>query len=854
MGRGAQKSNPTEMNSQWVATGDDLAAGWIYTTQNYDWKSRPTITTNPDNTQRVVSYDGCGCAGGEATTAQDEHGRQRRFTKDVLGRLATVEELTWYGGSVYATTNYTYNVRDQIAQINQAGQVRSFDYDGYGRMQARTTPEQGTTNYSYNNDDTTNVVTDARGATITLGYNGRGLVTSISYGVPGGVAATPNVGIGYDATGNRTSMTDGMGSVSYSYDQLSRLTSETRTFNGVGSFPINYAYNLAGQLTSVTNPWGAQTGYGYDVTGRLTNIGGANYANVSSYASGISYRAFGALKGVTYGNGRALSTSYDNRLRPTSWDVSSVLGYNYAYDYFGEHTGRVTYAQSIYDATLDRSYEYDAVGRLSISHSGAEAQAHAFSGQWGNMNGPYSQGYDYDVWGNITHKFGWGGEVQGGGAGQTSDINYSYTNNRRDGFSYDAAGNLTNDVGQNFAYDAVGQQTSASSAGYSLNQYYDGDGLRVQKTENGSATYYLRSSVLGGQVVAEMDASGNWTRGYVYQGSNLIAVQQGGVYWVHEDPVTKSKRVTDVNGNVVSAIELDPWGADTNRSWNQYFQPKRFNGHDRDANQSDEAMFRRYNRWHSRYDQPDPYDRSYDLTDPQSFNRYAYVGNDPTNFTDPTGLYWAIDYGSCQTVGYITFNFDTRMQQTYEIQVCGTYWVGPFGGGEIGGGGPGGGGPGPQTTQKPKEKKPKCKQDKKGGDRQDIDAQLEKAGLSGLITDERASTVNPEGVVFNISNRQAFLDAIKKNPAFKYDTPWSQDHGPDVGSPRVDNRSVTGAKGLGADTHGVDRSLQVVVGPADPRTGITRGYADLDCDNPAQSVGHAIKHGAPIIFRRIFKP
>ena len=53
---------------------------------------------------------------------------------------------------------------------------------------------------------------------------------------------------------------------------------------------------------------------------------------------------------------------------------------------------------------------------------------------------------------------------------------------------------------------------------------------------------------------------------------------------------------------------------------------------------ADDAIFRRYNRWWSRFEQPDPYDGSYDLSDPQSFNRYAYVQNDPVSFVDPSGL------------------------------------------------------------------------------------------------------------------------------------------------------------------------------------------------------------------------
>ena len=674
MGRVAQQSNPTEMNSQWIAAGDDVVAGWIYTLQSYDWKGRPTVTTNSDNTQRTMTYGGCGCAGGQVVTSRDEAGRQRRTTADILGRLATVEELNW-NGSVYATTTYAYNVLDSLTSIDQAGQVRSFAYDGYGRLQSRTTPEQGTTNYGYFADDAVQTVTDARGATMTFGYNNRHLATAITYGVPSGVAATPNVSFAYDAAGNRTSMTDGLGSTTYGYDQLSRLTSETRTFTSVGSFTLGYAYNLAGELTSLTNPWGSVVGYGYDKTGRVTGITGSGQLSAPTYANSLTYRAFG-LKGMSYGNGRQLSINYDSRLRLTRWDVAGVLGSDYEYRW--EDTFRPTFAHSRTDATLDRWYAYDHVGRLTVSRTGSEARA-AYGEPFNNQyDGPYSMGVSYDVWGNITSREGWGGENPAYSA--------SYTNNRRNGFSSDAAGNLTNDGGQSFTYDATGQQATASFM--SGQQSYDGDGLRVKKIDNGTTRYYLRSSVLGGQVIAEMDGSSSWMRGYVYQGGTLLAVQAGGVNWVHEDPITKSKRVTDSLGIVVSTIELDPWGGDTNRSSNAAFQPKRFTSYERDNNGSDEAMFRRYNRWHGRFDQPDPYDGSYSLTNPQSFNRYAYVQNDPVNFVDPSGM--IAGPGSC---GYYDaangfWVFTPCPDDSFWRRFGRNSGFGGFGGGGGGGGGP----------------------------------------------------------------------------------------------------------------------------------------------------------------------
>ncbi|HJT64840.1 MAG TPA: S8 family serine peptidase [Pyrinomonadaceae bacterium] len=647
MGRVNKVSNPIEVSADWVPTGDD--SSWIYTLQSYDWKSRPLMTTMQDGWTRENVYGGCGCAGGEVVTSRDEGGRRRRATSDSLGRLVKLEELNW-NQTVYSTTNYEYNARDQITKITQQNdRVRTFNYDGLGRLQSRSTPEQGTTNYTYFDDGLPQTITDARGAKATFTYNPRHLVTNIAYDTSQApnVAHTDPVSFAYDGAGNRMSMNDGLGTMSYAYDQLSRLTSETRNFTSAGSFTLTYgSYNMSGQLTSFTNPWGVQMGYSYDKAGRLTGVTGSGYAGVSTYASGLTYRAFGGIKSMAYGNGRGLSVTYDNRLRPTRWNFGTTQDYKYFYDYLNEHTGRVTYAQNMNNGQLDRSYEYDHVGRLAYAHTGAEARAHAYSGQWGTMDGPYSLGFDYDAWGNMTHRYGWGGEVQGGSAGQASDLFYSYgSTNQRTGFVYDAAGNLTFDGGQHFEYDATGQQTKAYYSGYTLDQAYDGNGLRARKTETGTGTlYYLRSSVLGGQVVAEILWNGSsaiWYRGYVYSGSGLLAVQSDlSVSWVHEDPITKSKRLTNSAGNVTSSIELDPWGADAGPAWssNSAFQPRKFTTYDRDANGSDEAMFRRHNRWHSRFDQPDPSTTSYSLADPQSFNRYTYVQNDPVNLVDPSGL------------------------------------------------------------------------------------------------------------------------------------------------------------------------------------------------------------------------
>jgi hypothetical protein len=259
---------------------------------------------------------------------------------------------------------------------------------------------------------------------------------------------------------------------------------------------------------------------------------------------------------------------------------------------------------------------------------------------------------------------------------------------------------------------------------------------------------------------------------------------------------------------------------------------------------------RRYHAYWNHFDQPDPYDGSYDFADPQSFNRYSYTQSDPVNFVDPTGLKIALVCG---------FFYDGEIRVDYCAFIhTGSVleFTGDPGGG--GGGGRGGGPPAPPAARdpEPQRKKPKCKQDKNGGDRTDIESKLAAAGVSGNISQIRsaAGVGSPEGILFDINDREGFVGKINSTGSFTQDIPF--EHLKGVGGNAGNTtgfRSYSGKGngGLGPDSTGFTRSLQIAVGPTDPRTRIATGYADLDCDNPDQDVVSGIKHIVPILFRRL---
>jgi YD repeat-containing protein len=483
------------------------------------------------------------------------------MTYDVLGRLLKTEVLNW-DQSVYSTTTNTYNARDQITQVLEqqgasgSGQQTTFTYDGHGRLQTRRLPiETASCSYIYNADDTLQKKIDPRGASATYTYNNRHLVTGITYAKPAGqepehdINAIPNVtpvGFGYDEAGNRLWMTDGVGRVDYTYDTWSRMASETRQFTGLsGSFRISYGYNLAGQLMSITDPFNSTVSYSRNHGGQLTAVTGTGYPGVTQFVTGMQYRAWGTLKRATYGDNNTATFSYNGRMLLTRFAVSQFRGSDVEY----HPDGRVRMARDLGNSEFDRAYNYDQVGRIIQGLTGTEARGGT------TADGPYKQAYQYDAWDNLivrTTRF-W----------SQSEGSYTatYVNDRNAAWNYNASGQVTRDTLQH-TYDAAGRKVKAEDIAFNgaqltIEQVYDGDGQVGKRREArpglDRTIYTVRSTVLGGQVIGELNTAGQNHRRYVYAGVEEIAEHDGftnHVIFTHRNPVTGSE----------NDLETDPLG------------------------------------------------------------------------------------------------------------------------------------------------------------------------------------------------------------------------------------------------------------------------------------------------------
>jgi len=65
---------------------------------------------------------------------------------------------------------------------------------------------------------------------------------------------------------------------------------------------------------------------------------------------------------------------------------SRSAGWEYNYSILADNSFRVSYAHNLYDGTLDRSYDYDHLGRLQVAHTGAR-RGRTWPGKLGTQDG-----------------------------------------------------------------------------------------------------------------------------------------------------------------------------------------------------------------------------------------------------------------------------------------------------------------------------------------------------------------------------------------------------------------------------------------------------------------------------------
>ena len=643
---------------------------------SYDALGRTTQVRLQDNTTVTTVFNGT------TITVTDQAGKQKRQVTDAFGRITRVDEPDQYGnldvnGNPAQPTTYEYDGNNNLVKVIQAGngatQERRFKYDSLSRLThekqveaAPTLDDNGVKQQSsglwtkvlkYDNRSLLMDGTDARGVKTSFGYDGLNRLTTVAYTGETGYQ-TPNITYTYDEerasfynkgrlTKVKTAAVGGTQNTPeteqiYDYDKQGQVVKHLQNISGQG-YLLEYGYNLAGQLTSEKYPSGKVVSVNYDATGRLSSVSDTQ----RTYLSGVSFNSQTLPSQMNLGNGTSQTFGFNDRLQMTNQTLSRGSAIVQKYDYgYGQIDSNGNLDTTKNNGQLGRiesyignakqwtqKFSYDSIGRLS--------EAKEYRGDTNALT--YKQKFDFDRFGNLYRKVSSNsttGQENPLPFAPIEDSDIDKNTNRfttSTSITYNEAGQVISDNKfrlVSFGYDANGRMVKATKANVpDALSVFDALGNRVATKVNDVWQFVIYDAF--GKLIAE------------YGG--LQATGEGGVKYVLQDWQGSVRATISNSGFVNSRTDYQVFGREIQtgvglRTAQQGFGSGINTRQGYGLTESDEASglnhtwFRKLENQAGRWTSPDPYNGSANVGSPQSWNRFAYVENQPTNFIDPSGL------------------------------------------------------------------------------------------------------------------------------------------------------------------------------------------------------------------------
>ncbi|MGH9948407.1 MAG: RHS repeat domain-containing protein [Pyrinomonadaceae bacterium] len=508
----------------------------------------------------------------------------------------------------------------------------------------------------------------------------------------------------------------------FRYDKVGQVKKHTQSI-GSESYLQEYGYNLAGQLTSQKYPSGKVVTNTIDNFGRLATVADG----ARTLLSAVTFNNQGLLSQLNLGNGNHETFSYNDRFQMTSQSLMKGTTVMQKYDYgYGEIDGSGNLDAAKNNGQLGsiegfigtakqwtQKFQYDSIGRLK--------QAEERRGDTDALT--YKQVFDFDRFGNLYRK-----AANNPTTGQANPLPYTPIEDSDISKS-------TNRFTTETTYNEAGMVTSDDKF-RDMAFSYDANGRMVKATRSETPDAWTVYDALGNRVAAKV--SDVW-RFSIYDAFGKLVAEYGqadegvgGISYIQQDWQGSVRTVTNSNGFVVSRTDHTAFGESIPNGtglrstaqgyWGTIATRQGYGLTERDeATGLDHTWFRKNEGQAGRWTSPDPYNGSMRIGDPQTFNRYSYVVNQPTNFIDPSGLCISVPvYGpGGQIVGFVLTGCDVT------INGGNTTIGGSVGGGGLPltledlppnetGGDPGGGGgsnQGTTPTNSDKEKKEKAYKD-----------------------------------------------------------------------------------------------------------------------------------------------